>query len=766
MVFKERSSRSSFHLVAAAGLLCLLSAALALCAELGAGSEDEQARTLLKKGRLLYESKKSKEAVELWQSIINRFPRSKVRFSVRLELGKHYLQQKNTEKAIAYLFRVIEDSTKNENEDEVAEAMFLTGKAHFDSGAYARAFTALREVTAGFPGTQWCNDSYYYIGMAHFRLKHYKRAIEAFQMVGTSISEKDSAAERIEGGRRLYIKLLDNDLLKSLGYDSVKVSVRANSGDREQVELTSVGLKGRLFVGNIPCELGKGVTGDGRLQTWGHDYVSIEYSDKQAAGMKSNIVRLHRIEVCGTAKLAFVDGALRKQIKGVVLDNVANVRLTDADRDTSAAADRVSVILRVKEMMEKATGPKSISEIEKEQNMGAESKPQFRVVKEVQLVLTEYDPALRPMMAGKGATAAAGPVHSGRFVGRVLVLRKPSDKEKKDESKALDSELPANTIALVCEKGQVLEIEYTDKLSVNSREPLTVRAEATVYPGSLRPLSVFDRQIKEQALKIRTELKTSEAIMEIGLIYKDLGLVRKANEKFDLALDHCKQILKEKISDRELVEQTQVMLWRIYFAKGDLEAASRMCITMLKHFPDSVYADEALLQMGKVAEGKKDFSKAISIYKRLMTVKSTAHHAEAQYRIALCYEEMSKPRKSGGEHNRPMYERALVEYKAVVDKHKRSKFAADAIMKIAEFYYNMKDYGRATEIYQKAIEEYPDGEFVDQILVNYGKSLLLMERYADAISKFDKLLTDYPQSKYVRVAKRYLELAQGKMGEQ
>lgn len=747
-------------------------------AELGAQSEDERAMALLKKGRLLKEAKKAKEAVELWQSIINRFPRSKVRFAVRLELGKYYLDEKDAEKAISFLHRVIEDTTKNENEEQVAEAMFLIGKAYFESGTYGRAFTALRKVTSLFPGTRWCNESYYYIGMGHFRLKNYKQAIEAFQMVGTSISDNDAAANKIEGGRRLYFKVSDDDLLRSLGYEKITVEATSGCGDAEKVDLFPVGMKGRVFVGSLATELGNPTKGDGKLQTWGSDVIKVTYVDRQAADKKHDIPRMHEIKVCGDAKVGFFDGAMRKPVPSVVLDNAANVHVIDSDRDVSDQADSVTVIVRVKEKMDEIERPKTIEEIEKQQELGTEQKHRYKTVQEIKLDLIEYDPEymqkqLEGDLAGQKGQAVQPPktIHSGRFLGRIAFLKKPKTEDDKEAIAKLaqfKAEFDHDKVPyMVCEEGQLVEIEYVDEVSVKSKKPVTVTAEASVFPGSLRPLNVFDRQISQQDLKVKTELKTAEATLELGRIYKDLGLRLRANEKFDAALDNCKEVLREKVNDRALLEQTQVMLWKIYFAKGDLDAAARMCWQLLESFGDeATYADDALLQLGMVAEGKKDYNRAIGVYKRLLTLKTTPFKAEAQFKIAECYEKMAEPKQQGVQPNRSMYEKALVEYKAVADKYPNSKFAAEATLKIAEFYYKMRDYARAIEIYDKALEDFPDGQFNDQILLSYGKSLLLQRQYGQAIKKFSQILNDYPQSKFTRIANRYIELAQDRMAEE
>jgi len=55
--------------------------------------EDRAARKLLEAGDTRYEADEKKKAVEVWQSVIERYPRSRVRFDAHMRLGDYLLEQ-------------------------------------------------------------------------------------------------------------------------------------------------------------------------------------------------------------------------------------------------------------------------------------------------------------------------------------------------------------------------------------------------------------------------------------------------------------------------------------------------------------------------------------------------------------------------------------------------------------------------------------------------------------------------------------------------
>ena len=49
--------------------------------------EDRAARKLIQAGELRYDAGEEEKAVEIWQSVVERYPRSKVRFQAQMKLG-------------------------------------------------------------------------------------------------------------------------------------------------------------------------------------------------------------------------------------------------------------------------------------------------------------------------------------------------------------------------------------------------------------------------------------------------------------------------------------------------------------------------------------------------------------------------------------------------------------------------------------------------------------------------------------------------------
>ena len=687
-------------------------------AGLGAGVEDKQVKDLLAQGDLRYSLGEKAEAVEIYKNIIDRYPMSAVKDTARLRLGRHFFGKSEYDVAIDYLHKCAEGGKVD---DEVAESLYLIGAAYFEKKNYEKAFTELRKVTSRFPGTEFCNRAYYRIGEAHFQLKDYTRAVESFRMVGTSIAKDDPHMKKLSPGERLFIKVDDDDLrVLARQKKSIVIEVTSASGDKESVELQPVGLQGRQFVGSIGTRLGKAKPGDATLQVIGTDTLDVSYVDAHTGSPERNVRRLHTVQMASDGHVNFVDGIFLNKVQGVALERKANVRVVDYDRDVTDGRDKVEVVVRVKREL-----PRDDKEVAAAALEGKQAPKKYEIRDEVKLTLNEMEDD------DKG-------YHSGIFVGAVDVKEGTADKA--------DGTLHA-------QQGEMLEVEYVDPMSIAEKKPMPVKDEAAVVRGMLNPMKAFDSQIRDKDLRLRTELRVASALTEMGRIYKDLGLRKKAYDKLDEALLECGKVAREQgAADQKLLEECQYLLWKIYFEKDDPQAAANVCLNLLRRFPNSEYADDALMAMAESAQKLKKYGEAISLYRKLLTVQNTIFLPDAQFHIAECYEEM-------GKENPGNFEQALKEYKTVMEKFPDSRYAPESIVKIANFYYELKDYPRAVEIYEKTLRDYPDAKFVDLILLNYGKCLFKMKDFPGAAAKFDDLVSHYPESEHVEKARKYSEYA-------
>ena len=76
------------------------------------------------------------------------------------------------------------------------EALFQAGFTHYQAGHYASCFPLFRRLTEVAGRTKWANMAYFYIGMSHYNLKNWNKAIDSLSLVGTEVEESGEAPLR------------------------------------------------------------------------------------------------------------------------------------------------------------------------------------------------------------------------------------------------------------------------------------------------------------------------------------------------------------------------------------------------------------------------------------------------------------------------------------------------------------------------------------------------------------------------------------------
>jgi tetratricopeptide (TPR) repeat protein len=738
--------------------------------------EDREAKKLLAAADSRMQLDQVREGLLLYQQIIERYPRSAVRFDAFMRLGKYHLEKTHEpSKALPYFERA--GDPINENADLRGEGTLLVGRCFYEMQKYPQAFSQLRQVIAAFPGTEFSNQAYFYIGNAHYRLGAYNRAIEAFSKVGTAISENVKTRGIAEIGKRLFIRLSDQDLVSLPEGSITTAEVTSSSGDREIVKLNRIGTAiSPNYLGEIDTQLGNVKPGNNVLELGGRDTITITYIDAQTASNELNLPRKQELRVLHNAIADFMDGAYRDARKNVVVGLPAYVRVIDYDRDVSDKADTVQVKVLAKRTIRKAEakeppadepslpkpttkkGPKTAEPAAPPPEPSEEeNKPQTITVDEVTLTLTE-----RPRsQAGEGAEAKPSKeegVHTGIFVGQVPVL---AGEAVKDDG------------VLQVQVGDVLEMHYLDELNTQAKA-IEVVAVCNAAHGSLVELKAPEAAIRDQQLELQTRLKKAEARTNIGRIYKQLGLTEQAFAYYREGIAECEALAaRAQLIGGEVLEQMYVRLWKLYIELDELDHAAAMCLALQRDFPNSQFVDEALLGLGETAMKKADYAKAIGIYRRVLELPTSSRKADALFQIGLCQETMAKPAEADAKPNQQQMEQAFTSFQAVWEKYPQSGVAGDAIGKMADFYMLNKDYDRAIAMFQRALDEGTDLQYIDRVLYDYGRCLYRMwdadksrRQFLDeSISKFRQLLSDYPQSKFAPKAKQILPQLEKKRTE-
>lgn len=751
--------------------------------------EDRAAKKLVEAGDARYEADEVPKAVEIWQSVIERYPKSKVRYEAYMRLGNFFLQRdRQYDKARAQFEAVA--SEENKDEEQRAEATLKAGICFYEARNFGKCFQVMRDVIEKYPVSKQVNEAYYYIGLGHFQLGHYSRAISALEKVGTTLSSEEGKVEKLEAGKRLFVKIEDADLSALEPGQSIKVECTATSGDKEIVECFSVGRNVRIALGSLLTKLGKPQSGNGTLELKGDDTVEVVYIDEQTADKQFNRKLLHKVTVVGNGLLSITDGAFKETLRGVVLGKTVNLQIIDADRDLTDAADTIKATVEV-------VRPKTDEEIENElielkksgkavatDDEGEPKIEKHKKVDRVEVTLTEVkvENQFEKKPAADDATETAKPTalnadaqpKTTEGAPPTKGEAKPADPAAQPAAKPVDDnsihsgvfrvtvalmkadEVVSTDEILQALPGDFVRLAYADAKN-STAEARTVTFDAKAIEGNLGGVRVTKALISDRELRVQTQLKTAHALTNIGNRYKEFGLKKNADAKYEQALDLCDEIMSEATKlGGKLLEETYVQLWKIYYEMDKLELAAAMAERLQRDFPNSGFVDDALLQLADVALKQNNFNRAIGVYQRLVNMQTSQLRGEAQFGIAQCYDKMAE-QQTAEAAKAQLFDRAFQEYKKVFDNFPESGRVGEAVAQMANYYYRQKDYARAVDIFETVLENHPDAKFLDVILFNYGRCLYRMDRKAEARKRFDQLIGDYPESPLAGDAKKISE---------
>lgn len=694
-------------------------------AERGSIIEDRAARKLLQAGDARLEVGENEKALEIWESVIERYPGNGVRFDAHLRLADHLrLELREYDKARLHYEAAAGET--NGDDDRRAYAHLHTGTCFYESANYGKCFTIMREVIERFPTSPHVNEAYYYIGLGHFKLGHYSRAIEALEKVGTARSGEDAALEKLEAGKRLYIKIDDLDFAILPPGEQVKIRCLTKSGDEEIVACDLAGRNARIALGAIPSALGTAKPGNGILELRGGDSVEVTYVDAHAADKSTNTKRIKTVEVVGNGLARILDGSYQQEIQAAVVGKPVHLQIIDADHDVTAVADSITAEVQI---FRRRTPDEIDGEI------------------------------ARRVAAGEAAEAPDGGQLKDLIDPLVMARSFPVELRETDQAGVFRHSIPLRPGpadgSLTGQPGEFIRLVYLDDRNLTN-SPQIRNAQAGIIEGNLGEVRVTRTEISDAQLRLNTRIRTASALTEVGNHYKEFGLNAKADLKYTEALAVCEEILEEaRKAGGKPLEETYVQLWHIYFAMDQLDLALGMSQRLLAEFPASGFIDEAMLQQAHVERKRENFVRAISLYTSITKLANSPLRGEAQFHIGECYEAMAL--KAGPSKSAQLYESAFLAYQKVYEQFPDSGRIGDAVAKMAAFYYQKEDYLRATDVFENVISDHPDANFLDVILFNYGRCLYKLDRKPEARRRFEQLIHDFPESEIASEASKIVE---------
>lgn len=721
-----------------------------------AATEDRQARHLYDKALELMDYKQFERGIAMLNTIVRDNPGSTIAYKAHLAMGKHYLDQRKNKEALGHfmlLTRVLAPTPGVKPTDEEVElyheALFQAGFCHYQGGQYASCFPLFRRLTEVAGRTKWANMAYFYIGMSHYQLKNWNKAIDSLSLVGTEVDEagtsESSELGRIEIGQRFYSKIEDADILIMRKLDvAVQAEVTVSSGDRELITGVPVPGKPNEMLASAPTALGAPKPNDGVIQMVGGDTLEVTYTDDSTADGQKGVKRTGKVRAVSTGTVGFYLGDNSTPAYIAYPGQPQIVILRDADLDRSNQAETVTLTISSRYKVE-ATEASESDDLLDIFSLEGEEKDAWKERDRITLTLTEI---------GEG-----GQIRSGEFFGRIELV--PA---------SAGTEPDPNDSELVCDELDELLVTYTDEVHLYGDEPreteATVRVSGSVNSG----VTADQHVVFEKLLKARKGSVEAEALVGLGEIYKEMGLDQRANGRANEALSKINPIILNRNDlPGELVEQAFKLKWESELLKDDFESATATCLAFNRLYPESVLADQALMTLGRSLTDKGQYAQAVEVYQQVLALENPISAAEAQFRIGVALEEKAvRENEEADEHNSKwgvaglsketaLQNRmgpAIAAYRKTYQTYPESSFAAESLGRVIRHYVDTDNFAQAADLLENVFADYPDAAFLDEMLLHWANVAFRMGDNGTATAKLRQLIFDYPASEHVSEARK------------
>ncbi len=766
--------------------------------------EDRAARKLVEAGDARFEAEEYTKAVEIWQSIIERYPRSRVRFDAHMKLGVYLLDRERAYDRARTHFEATA-TEQNSDEEQRAAATLKMGICFYEARNFGKSFKVMRDVIEKFPVSPHVNEAYYYIGLGHFQLGHYSRAIEALEKVGTALSVEDGKVEKVEAGKRLFIKIEDADLAALEPGKSVSVTCTSLQGDEEIVECFAVGRNVRIVLGSIVTALGRPYKNNGRLEVKGDDYVRVQYVDEHTADRQFNQERKKEILVVGDGVVEITDGAFSEVLRGVVLDRGVNIQISDPDRDLTDGADKIQALVEVyREKTQEELDAEAASAAAKVTPTEGTVKPddgaavaklteqedearKYKLIDKVEVELTEAKPA-KPVVSvqatpASDSTATTTPTtaSTGTEVAKpdtVAPARATTKTVAKSAATKSDNAGSAAKTAKAGDKSAVssqpLKKTSTEKKPATATpkqqfvEPPPPPDDGTVHSGQFRLIVPLSAKAEVVANDDTLQAIPGDVVRVSYIDEKHSGDgIRTVQTKVRCVEGNLGgvRVTRAQISDQELRIKTQL---------GTADALTNIG-SRYKEFGLQKNANDKYGQALQVCEDISDDAQKLGgrlleetyvqlwkIYYEMGKLELAAAMSERLQRdfpnsefvddALLKLAEVSRKQKD--------LQRAIGIYSRLVDMPK-SQLRGEAQYGIAECYEEMSKASqgagatqladRAFQEYKKVFESFPESGRVGEAVAKMAEHYYKQKDYARAVDVFETVLNDHPDARFLDV---------------
>ena len=726
---------------------------------------DRRAKHLYDKAIELMEYKQYDRGLEMLNSVVRDNQGTMLAHMAHMAIGKHYLDQRKYKECLSHfmlltrLLAPVPGETQTEEEVELYnESLFQAGLANYQSGQYAAGFPLFRRLTEVAGKTKWANMAYFYIGMSHYNLKNWNKAIDSLSLVGTEVSEEGAETTdegedlgRIEIGQRFYAKIEDADvpIMRKLG-QPIKAIVQVSSGDKEIITGAPVPGKKHEMLASAPTELGAPVQDDGKIQMIGGDILTVTYIDDSTLAGEKGVSRSGKVRAVSTGTVGFYLGDYSTPAYIAYPGQPQVVMLRDADLDKTPQAETITLTISARYKVE----AKEAAETDDLLDIFALEDEEEDAWKERDSITITLEERLKP-------DSTATEIRTGIFAGKIKLEPVGEGVEPKSDDDVLHTD----------ELDELL-VTYTDEVHLYGDNPRESDSKIKVS-GSVNSGVTADQYVVfEELLKARKGSVEAEALAGLGEIYKDMGLDQRATLRAKEALGKVDPIIiNRKKLPSDIVENAFRLKWESELIKDDFAAATATCLAFNRLYPESVLADQALMTLGRSLVDRGDFEQAVSVYGRVLQLENPISGAEAQFRIGEALQRQAEEKiESEDAHNSKWGKAglskatalqnamgaAIAAYRKTYQNYPESSFAADALGRVVRHYVDTEAFAQAADLLESVFNEYPDAAFLDEMLMLWAKVAYRMGDNAMAQTKLRQLIFDYPTSKQAGEARKML----------
>jgi TolA-binding protein len=460
------------------------------------------------------------------------------------------------------------------------------------------------------------------------------------------------------------------------------------------------------------------------LDLTGDDDIAVEYLDKHGSE-EDEVIREDHLGVASDGSVVCLGPDLQSIVYAVIFGDEVRVRVEDPDMDHTDEPDTVKVVV--------SSIPKEkIKAAREEEGEGVEEDEEGPSVEVFET--GEEEEEEKPPLVPEGAPSMELELtetapHSGRFIGRLPTIAPGPDS-------------PVAKLKLSPQR--VIRLAYADQKTSSHEGEWVAAIQADIVPGSEGEQEVIEKQ--ESKLDRRSELEKGIALGKLARVYQDLGLRAEAGQTFDEALKVVKKVATAE-RDSALGEEATYQMWDLYFASGQEEAAAEACQKLIRTFPDSPLADDALLIMGKAEEHARE---AVKHFGRLVQKYPDSPLApEAQYRMAEMKQEMGRFDVSS--------------FEACANKFPGSNYAAKSLLRLAEYYVKNRDYERAKDYLERITLDFPDFDRLDKTTYMRGVCAYRMGNIQLSYNLMHEVIEKYPGTSVASSAGKIVKLLAKKL---